>query len=119
MSKEGHREFDAPRWALAIQHKDMTMFIEELDKMENIDARLLDIGRLFGFSPLGFALLGYDKGHAEFIRVLLERGADPNKTCQWHMDGETNTAMEVAARQYDDKTDTENCLALLRKYGGK
>lgn len=119
MSKEGHREFDAPRCALAIQHKDMTMFIEELDKMENIDARLLDIGRLFGFSPLGFALLGYDKGHAEFIRVLLERGADPNKTCQWHMDGETNTAMEVAARQYDDKTDTENCLALLRKYGGK
>jgi hypothetical protein len=35
------------------------------------------------------------------------------------MDGETSTAMDVAARQYDDKTDTENCLALLRKYGGK
>jgi hypothetical protein len=58
MSEEGDHMSHAPRWALAIQHKNMKMFIEELDKMENINARLLDIGGFFGFSPLGFALLG-------------------------------------------------------------
>jgi hypothetical protein len=58
MSEEGDHDFVEPRWTLAIQHKNMKMFIEELDKMENINARLLDIGGFFGFSPLGFALLG-------------------------------------------------------------
>jgi hypothetical protein len=116
MSRKG--EDLGPRWARAIQDKDMVAFLKELKTIKNLNEQLFIVPGLCGFSPLGFALLGYDKGHAEFVHVLLEKGADPNATCQWHVSGKTETAVDVALRQYDSARDTAKCLAFLKVYGG-